>query len=59
MELLKFVQRLVVADEEKVKIGEDVAKFRDVVRKLNEEYQVSKANDKLLTNIANSFHVGS
>ena len=58
MGLLKFVQRLVVADEGKGKIGEDDAKYKDIVRKLNEEYQISKGNDRLLMNYASSFHVG-
>lgn len=58
MGLLKFVQRLVV-DEGRVKIGEDDPRFKDIVRKLNEDYQRGRANDRLAMNNANSFHVGS
>ena len=58
MGLLRFVQRLVL-DEGRVKIGEDDARFKDIVRKLNEEYQRGRANDRLAMNNVSSFHVGS
>lgn len=57
MGLLRFVQRLVL-DEGRAKIGEDDARFKDIVMKLNEEYQRGKANDRLTMNNASSFHVG-
>lgn len=58
MGLLKFVQKLMV-DEGRVKIGEDDARFKEIVRKFNEEYQRGRANDRLAMNNANSFHVGT
>lgn len=58
MGLLRFVQRLVL-DEGRVRYGEDDARFKDVVRKLNEEYQRRRVNDRLAINNAQSFHVAS